>query len=570
MPQPDDHCSPSNSRLLFQSFLIFISAYLLTCTTQCSAPHIKKTAFADTTVYSKIDFTSIHLDSTLLKSYLNAEGIDPEVYQNVHQFYTRRQFQPAWFNESGFSDAAYNFSNLIHDFQSHIGDPGVSPSDLVQMIDSFKTLEKLNRLDPELVLNLEMELTLSFFRFAQRAYQGIGKNPRDLEWYIPRKKKDFKLMLDAIISGHKELTSFEPVNSIYQKLKSQLIKIQSNANKIDSLASALSFSQCTDSLMDQDSSLWLNFLTTTGDATTSGRKNPDWKIQVREGLRSYQARHGLVRSGKPDHPTLSFILTPVEQYLHKILINMERLRWMPESGFRDMIVVNIPEFRLKLYADSSQIWSCKVVVGDAAHRTQIFSGDINEIVFNPYWMVPSSIAIQEMLPKLKADARYLEKNNLELLSGTHIISPKGINWSRYTDHIPYQIRQKPGPDNSLGLVKFLFPNSFSIYLHDTPAKELFSENRRDFSHGCIRVSEPLKLAEYILKRDGNPLSSKVKNMVNKDTERRIKIRKTMPVIIYYLTAWVDSKGNLQIRKDIYGLDRTLAKEIMTSPSTLTN
>lgn len=566
MADPDDNRGILNSNFLYYPLAVFIAVALITCHNQCRSPKITNKSLADTTVYTKIDFTSIHVDSSSINQYLKQKSIHPEIIESVHQFYDRRQFQAAWYNESGLSDAVYNFLNLIQDFQSQIGDPGVSTYALTQKIDSFYLLDKIHRLDSKMVLNLEIELTIAFFKYARRAYQGIGKDPRDLEWYIPRKKKDFRLMLDAIVAGNKELSHLEPVNTFYRNLKSQLIRIQANARKSDSIASEISLIQCSDSLSERDSSIWLDYLLLQGDLITSFESNQNWKDRVAKGLVSYQSRHGLVRTGKPDPATMSTILLPTQYYLHKILINMERLRWMPESGFQDMILVNIPEFRLQVYVDSSQLWSCKVVVGDAAHRTQIFSGNINEIVFNPYWMVPSSIVINEMLPKLKTDPRYLKKNNLELLSGKRVINADEINWKRYHDEVPFQIRQKPGPDNSLGQVKFLFPNSFSIYLHDTPAKELFSENRRDFSHGCIRVAEPLRLAEFILRRDGNPLASKVKSLVNQTTEKRIGIKKPIPVIICYLTAWVDQNGKLHFRKDIYGLDQKLAREIM--PSTL--
>jgi murein L,D-transpeptidase YcbB/YkuD len=190
--------------------------------------------------------------------------------------------------------------------------------------------------------------------------------------------------------------------------------------------------------------------------------------------------------------------------------------------------------------NDSMVFSCNVVVGKATNKTVIFRGDMKYVVFSPYWNVPNSIINKEIIPAMRRNPNYLAKHNMEYYNGG-------------------KIRQKPGPNNSLGLVKFLFPNSFNIYLHDTPSKSLFNEDKRAFSHGCIRVSEPFQLAKYLLRHTDNWTDEKIRAAMNSGNEQYVTLKKTVPVYLVYFTAFVDPKGKLNFRDDIYGRDTELKK-----------
>jgi murein L,D-transpeptidase YcbB/YkuD len=179
-------------------------------------------------------------------------------------------------------------------------------------------------------------------------------------------------------------------------------------------------------------------------------------------------------------------------------MNMERLRWVPDDRIGEYIFVNIPEFRMHVNRDSILLFSMNVVVGKEATQTVIFNGQLSSIVFSPYWNIPQSIIVNEMLPILKRNPGYLKSKNMEVLKNGKVVDPYSINWRSYTTSVPLQIRQRPGPSNSLGNIKFLFPNEYAIYLHDTPARHLFDNTGRSYSHGCIRIAEPVKLAEFLL------------------------------------------------------------------------
>ncbi len=203
-------------------------------------------------------------------------------------------------------------------------------------------------------------------------------------------------------------------------------------------------------------------------------------------------------------------------------------------------MVNIPEYKLHIIAEGKQLWETNVVVGKAAKRTTIFRDNVSKIILNPYWNVPASITRSEIIPHINRNSAYLRNNNMEVVS-----------------HRPFTVRQKPGSDNALGKMKFLFPNSYNIYLHDTPSKELFNATKRAFSHGCIRVENPLRLAQYLLRNDTAMSAQRIDTILTTNKQYAISLKPTMPVYIVYYTAWIDGAGQLNFRNDLYGFDKTL-------------
>ena len=225
---------------------------------------------------------------------------------------------------------------------------------------------------------------------------------------------------------------------------------------------------------------------------------------------------------------------------------MERSRWVPEAIEKDYLLINIPAYKLYVFENDSLAFDMNVVVGKSQNKTVIFNGDMKYIVMSPYWNVPYSILKNEVLPGIKRNRNYLTRHNME--------------WNGNS------VRQKPGPNNSLGLVKFLFPNSHSIYLHDTPSKSLFNETNRAFSHGCIRLAEPKKLAVYLLRNDPKWTEEAITAAMNAGKEQYVTLTKTIPVFISYFTAWVGNDGKLNLRKDVYNRDSRLAEMILEKPS----
>ena len=367
-------------------------------------------------------------------------------------------------------------------------------------------------------------------------------------------------MLDSLVLPNKKEQVWEPANEYYLKLKEKLKyyrSIQKNEGfpKIVTTKKVLKVAQSDSCLLKVK-----EYLVLTEDLKRND-KTIIFTDTLATAISNFQRRTGLKEDGEIGPSTIAELNKPIDFRIKQIMINMERLRWLPDEIENDFLLINIPEFKLHVFENGKKSWDFKVVVGKAATKTSIFSGSISQIILNPYWNVPKSIIRNEMLPIIKRNPNYLSKNNFEVISGNKIINPSTINWYNYKKNIPYAIRQKPGDDNALGKIKFVFPNNFSIYLHDTPSKNLFNETKRAFSHGCIRAQEPKKLALYLLRNDKNWNEKKLDSIFSENKTFNIALQPNMPIYIVYFTAWVNSSGELNFRNDIYNLDKQLEKEI---------
>ncbi|MCB1487409.1 MAG: L,D-transpeptidase family protein [Bauldia sp.] len=276
-------------------------------------------------------------------------------------------------------------------------------------------------------------------------------------------------------------------------------------------------------------------------------------------VKSFQARHGLEVDGIAGKATIVAMNVPVEDRIQEIVVAMERWRWMPESLGSKYVMVNIAGFELKRVSDGKVEEKMAVVVGKPYHRTPVFSDEIRYLEFNPYWNVPTGIAIKEELPKLKTNPGARAAAGFEAVQGDKVYSLTSINWSKYgPGNFPFQLRQRPGPNNALGRVKYMFPNQFNVYLHDTPAKSLFSRADRAFSHGCVRLSRPLEFAPPVLAAGGVSgwNMAKVNSVVASGQRTVVNLEKPLPIHITYFTAWVE-KGVPNFRADVYDQDEKL-------------
>lgn len=275
----------------------------------------------------------------------------------------------------------------------------------------------------------------------------------------------------------------------------------------------------------------------------------------------FQARHGLNTDGAVGPMTLAALNTPAEKRAEQAAVNLERLRWLNRDKGPRYVVINTAAFSMSLIEDGAARFTTRTVVGKAhRHETPEFVDELEYIVVNPTWNVPRSIATEEILPELRKDPTYLERNNMELLGADRPASM--IDWSSVTPRsFPWRIRQRPGPDNALGEVKFLFPNKYSIYMHDTPARRLFQRDRRDFSHGCVRLQDPVEFAHLLLSyqtQDAPALYDRLRAMPG---ERWVRLEQPIPVYVTYRTAWVAPDGTWQFRSDVYHRDAKVAASL---------
>jgi murein L,D-transpeptidase YcbB/YkuD len=274
--------------------------------------------------------------------------------------------------------------------------------------------------------------------------------------------------------------------------------------------------------------------------------------RLAEALHSLLPRH-------PDYPRLRQALaryrqTPgAETQVQQIALNMERWRWLPQDLGQRYILVDVPAYTLHVVEQDQSVMAMRVVVGKPSWPTPVLSATMSYIVLNPDWRVPPNIATRELVPILRANPGYLAQNNMRLSDGAHEVDPRSVDWSQVsTKNFPYRLRQAPGPKNPLGTIKFMFPNRFQVYLHDTPSRTLFAKPTRAFSHGCIRVEKPMDLAEYVLR--GVLSREHIAAGLGRRTSRTVPLAQPLPTYLVYRTVLVKNDGTIQFRPDIYGYD----------------
>jgi murein L,D-transpeptidase YcbB/YkuD len=278
--------------------------------------------------------------------------------------------------------------------------------------------------------------------------------------------------------------------------------------------------------------------------------------KMEEGVEHFQARHGLVDDGVLGRGTINALNVPLTKRVRQLELTLERLRWLPDFGPGPLIVVDLPAYRLwALDNDSVDApLEMRVVVGTAVKtETPLFVGQMRYLEFNPYWNVPRSILEKEILPKLERNRDYLTQNDMETVPPGASVADLQAGRAR--------VRQRPGPKNSLGAIKFAMPNPMDIYLHSTPARELFQRSRRDLSHGCIRVEHPAALAQYVLGREQKWNADAIQDALQPGPTRHVDLNHAIPVVIFYATAMVDNEGSPRFAADIYGRDPKLEHEL---------
>ena len=300
-------------------------------------------------------------------------------------------------------------------------------------------------------------------------------------------------------------------------------------------------------------------LTEGGSGEVTAAESQLYNNALVEVVKRFQASQGLEVDGVIGSTTIVAMNVPVQERINSIILAMERLRWMPEDLGQQYLIVNIAGFELRRINAGEVEERMAVVVGKPYHRTPVFSDRIRFLEFNPYWNVPPDIAIKEELPALRSNAASRAAQGFEAVRGDQVVDVRSVDWAGVgAGRFPYQLRQRPGTNNALGRVKFMFPNPHNVYLHDSPAHSLFGRSVRAFSHGCIRLSRPLELAEQVLRVGGVKgwTKERIDDVVASTKTTVVNLREPLPVHITYLTAWVDD-GVANFRQDIYGHDAKL-------------
>jgi L,D-transpeptidase YcbB len=301
-------------------------------------------------------------------------------------------------------------------------------------------------------------------------------------------------------------------------------------------------------------------LAASGDyqGDVSGNALPIYGEALQRAVTRFQRRHGLEPDGAIGPVVVAQLNVPIDRRIRQIELNMERWRWLPRDLGARHILVNIPTYQLEVWENGNVPLSMRVVVGRKDTPTPIFNDTMTYLVFSPYWNVPPEIAKNETLPSILKDAGFLDRNMMEVIDAKgNVVDPVNI---ALDDPEAYRFRQRPGASNSLGLVKFMFPNQFNVYLHDTPADSLFARATRSFSHGCVRIEKPKELAEYLLRDHAEWTPEKIDEAMHASEERSVKLTQPIPVYLGYWTAAVTADG-VEFRNDVYGIDATQSAQL---------
>jgi murein L,D-transpeptidase YcbB/YkuD len=521
-------------------FLMLIAVALMMCKPK-QPPKIAR----DETITPVNAVTKLYVDSLQMEKFITGQQLDDSAAVRLRNFYNSRNFQFAWLAENGLAEQARVFYEMDKRYMDEFRDSTLSDRQLSGRLNALMKKDTVIRQVSPSLENLELQLTQHFFNFVSYTYAG-KVDPASLQWYIPRKKIDAIALLDSLVAKKgKKLEEWEPVNSYYKTLNAALVHWYKvgQQGRWDTIVPGKPRYKETDS--GQIITVIKKRLAAYADYTpadTSSVFDADLVLAVKKA----QQQFGLKQSGYIDISLIRALNVPIESRIRQLLINLERMRWVPAMPENKFILVNIPEYKLHVFEAKKEVLNMNIVVGKEANQTVIFSNTLKNIVFSPYWNIPPSIVRAEILPDMKRNKNYLAQKNMEQTG--------------FSDGLPV-IRQKPGNTNSLGRVKFLFPNVYNIYLHDTPAKTLFAEQNRAFSHGCIRLAAPKELAAYLLADRPEWTKAKMDQAMNSKKEVWVTLKQPVPVFITYFTAWVDKDGLINFRDDLYGHDLKMGKQL---------
>ncbi|MDZ4185868.1 MAG: L,D-transpeptidase family protein [Desulfuromonadales bacterium] len=501
-----------------------------------------------------------------LRRLSTARSVGTEILHyrsSLAHFYRERQFQPAWSDGRQLSAPA---EELLAAIPAAAGE-GLDPRNY--HLDALNDRSRLFLTTPTAQLAAELDLLLSdsFMTLASHYLNGcIVPAQVDTAWHIPREEADpLRMLNQALLSGRigDSLQALLPPDPAYAALRSAWQDLQ--------LVAAvggwpqLSFKPpLRPGAVGAEVVALRQRLVASGDLPVAEGEGEIFDASLEAAVWRFQSRHGLVTDRIVGPQTLAALNVSAVVRVRQLAVNLERWRWLPRSLGERHLRVNLPAFHLELFEAGEPVLNMRVIVGRQVRQTPAFVGRMTYLVLNPYWEVTRNLAVLDLLPKIQADGGYLANNGIKVFTrpGGTLLDPAVINWQQLgAGNFPYHLRQDPGPKNALGRIKFIFPNRYTIYLHDTPTPKLFEREQRSFSSGCIRLEKPFDLAQFLLR--GTPLASPaaLEESLQSASNQTILLPTPIPVYLLYFTAWVETDGTLNFRPDLYQrnlrLDRAL-------------
>lgn len=492
--------------------------------------------------------------------------------KELHLFYVNRLYDPAWFTRNSFSNNGFDLLNYIRG----VGQQGLQPNDYhLYLIEKyFKKVLSSAATDTTDLMKLDVLLTDAFLFLGSHLYYGkVDPEKEGANWKIQRKDPELRmdLKLEEALSENEvdnELNMLAPGYRSYWMMKNELAFF-----------------------LNLNEQLWPAILSDKpvkpGDSSQIVPKVRERLIKLRyklsdsisikvdeeleKQLKVFQNDWGLNADGVIGRSTLDYLNCMPFKLIGQLKVNMERFRWLPPQVTEKHIIVNIANFKLDLITGTDTLITMRAVVGKETRKTPVFDDSMTYIVFSPTWTVPNTILQEEVIPELLKGPGYLIKKNMKLIrnDGSEL-AYSDVDWSNISKaNFPYMVRQDPGPGNSLGRVKFMFPNNYDVYIHDTPSKSFFARDARAVSHGCIRVEDPFDLAVLLLSDEPEWSPDNIRNAMQQTKEQTVLLKVPVDVMVVYLTAWTDGKDRVQFRNDVYNNDGKVLEALNQKPEGVT-
>jgi len=536
---------------------------------------------------------SVETKRSYLKGILNGQEygkyapVDLKAQTQVKKLYTKRNNETFWITSD--FDINANLFEMVEVIEKS-ADEGLErskyhASEIIGILDELKNDVDISKRDRNLAIaQVDVLLSDAFLTMAKDLREGeldytkfkrilrikSEKEEINYNWEIPSRGMNYIAFLERVSKGgnlKNELLALSSPNKMYIQMKEAYklykgIDLQGGWKKIPK-GKQLRMGNISKNRVP----LMAERLYMTGDLDFF---DPDITVltaEMKEALKHYQKRMGIWPSGVLTDVTRNALNVSVQKRLKKIKLNLERMRWEGNEFGYEYIYVNIPDFKMRLMKDGIKDVEMRVVVGKKSNPTPIFNSTFSYMVLNPTWSVPSSIVKKEMLPRIQEDPDYLVTRQFKLYKGwkkdREEIDGFDIDWWQYDENsnLPYSFVRQPGKGNPLGNVKFMFPNKYAVYMHDTPQKKLFKNSRRAYSHGCIRLHKPQELLEYISNNYTSMSFERVKKIQDSGRSRSVSLEHGLPVYIRYFTAWADLDSGVNFRGDIYGYDKIQYKEL---------
>lgn len=479
------------------------------------------------------------MDSTYIKPFFKKYS-DLEKYQKDYdEIYDHYDHHYIWFNDKGMRD----YGKALYEKAKNLEEEGIYAQFSYQNeVDEIYNSKIKN---PDEHPDADLLMTGLYLFYMNNVYQGIGiKNTENLGWLLPQKEIDETDALKKLVDNKRLENDDDLMFNQYYKLRDVLkdyqeIKNNGGWKEINPTAKTFKPGDQSETIRQIRKRL-----VATGEINKDNESDI-YDEDLKKGILAFQERNGFNRDSVINSEHISALNIPIDNYIKKIVVNLERCRWLPANfvSADEAILVNIPAYHMNFYEKGKVTFDSDVIVGSQMHETVIFNGEMSYLAFSPYWNIPPSIIKNEIKPGMEREGdAYLKNRNMEWNDG--------------------QVRQLPGKNNSLGLVKFMFPNENNIYLHDTPAKSLFKNEDRARSHGCIRVAKAKDLAVKILEDDENWNSKKIDKAMHAGKESTYNLKNKIPVYIGYFTAWVDEDDTVHFYDDVYKRDDKLAELLL--------